>query len=143
MPGKHDTFENDFLKLILQAVPMANFADNAASAPNTVVWLSLHTADPGEAGNQSTNEIAYGNYARVSVPRSASGWTVTGNVAALLNDATFPTGNGGSGTATFFGIGTASSGAGKLLWSAALSPAIVCGNGATPVITTATSVTED
>ena len=40
-----NTFENDLAKLIFQAVAIANLADNAASAPLTNLWLSLHTAD--------------------------------------------------------------------------------------------------
>jgi len=53
-------------------------------------------------------------------------------------------GTGGSGTVTHFGIGTASSGAGKLLYSGTVTPNIVCGNGVTPSLVAATtSVTED
>ena len=38
---------------------------------------------------------------------------------------------------------TASSGTGKLLYSGAISPSIVCGNGVTPQLTTSTSISED
>ncbi len=143
MAGKHDTFENDVLKLFLNATPIANLADNAASAPNANLYMSLHVADPGEAGNQTTNEIAYTSYARATIPRTSAGFTVSANVASLTTDVVFPLGTGGAGTATFFGIGTAASGTGKLLWSGALTPGIVCGNGVTPVVTTATQIFED
>lgn len=106
-------------------------------------YLSLHTADPGEAGDQTTNEIAYTSYARVAVARSGSGFTVTGNSVSPAANVDFPAGTGGSGTATHFGIGTASSGAGVLLYKGTVTPNIVCGNGITPRLTTATAITED
>lgn len=141
--SKGNTFENDFLKLILWGTAIANLADNAASGPLTNLYLSLHTADPGEAGDQTTNEITYTSYARVAVARSSSGFDISANVGSLHSDTSFPAGTGGSGTATHFGLGTASSGSGKLLWSGTVSPNIVCGNGVTPILTTGTTITED
>lgn len=107
------------------------------------LYVSLHTADPGEAGDQTTSEITYTSYARVAVARSGSGWTVTANSVSPASTISFPAGTGGSGTATYFGVGTASSGAGVLLYSGAISPTIVCGNGITPSLTTASAITED
>jgi hypothetical protein len=141
--SKGNTFENDLLRLIFNATAIANLADNAASAPLTNLHVSLHTGDPGEAGDQTTSEIAYTSYARVAVARSGSGFTVTGNSVSPAANIDFPTGTGGSGTATHFAIGTASSGAGKILYKGAISPTIVCGNGITPRLTTASTVTED
>lgn len=141
--SKGNTFENDLLKLIFNATAIANMADNAASSPLTNLYASLHTADPGEAGDQTTNEIAYTSYARVAVARTTGGWTVTANSVSPVATISFPAGTGGSGTATHVGIGTASSGAGKLLYSGTISPNIVCGSGVTPQLTTASTVTED
>lgn len=141
--SKANTFENDLLKLIFTATAMANIADNASSSPLTNLYVSLHTADPGEAGDQTTNEIAYTSYARVAVARTAGGFTVTANSVSPAANVDFPAGTGGSGTATHFGIGTASSGAGKLLYSGTVTPNIVTGNGVTPRLTTATAITED
>lgn len=141
--SKGNTFENDFLRLVFNATAIANIADNAASSPLANLFVSLHTADPGEAGDQTTSEIAYTSYARVAVARSGSGFTVTGNSVSPVANIDFPTGTGGSGTATHFGIGTAVSGAGKLLYKGSISPTIVCGNGITPRLTTASAVTED
>lgn len=138
-----NTFENDLAKLIFQAVAIANLADNAASSPLTALFLSLHTADPGEAGDQTTSEIAYTSYARVSVARTSGGWAVSANVVTPVANVDFPAGTGGSGTAAFIGVGTASSGAGKLLMSGALTPNIVTGNGITPRLTTASTITFD
>ena len=67
------TWANDLLKLLFQAVLLANIADNAATSPLTLLYISLHTADPGAAGAQNTSEAAYTGYARVAVARSATG----------------------------------------------------------------------
>ena len=110
--GKSTTTNNDLLKLIFNATAIANIADNAATAPLTSLYVALHTADPGAGGTQATSEIAYTSYARVAVARTTGGWTAstassTSPVAAI----TFPAGTGGTGTATFFSIGVAVSGA--------------------------------
>jgi hypothetical protein len=141
--GKANTNSNNLLKLIFNATAIANIADNAATAPLANLYVALHTADPGAAGTQSTSEITYTGYARVAVARTTGGWTAssaqsTSPVAAIM----FPTGTGGSGTATYFSIGVASSGATAILYSGAISPTIVTGNGVTPQLTAATTVTE-
>jgi hypothetical protein len=141
--SKSNSWENDLLRLLFNATAIANIADNAAASPLTNLYVSLHTADPGEAGDQTTNEVAYTSYARVPVARSGSGFTVTNNSVSPAANIDFPAGTGGSGTATHFGIGTAASGAGKLLYSGTVTPNIVCGNGITPRLTTASAVTED
>jgi hypothetical protein len=115
--SKSDFFENALLKLIFNAVAIANVADNAAASPLTNLYVSLHTADPGDSGSQTTNEIAYTGYARVAVARTTGGWTVTTNSVSPFATIAFPAGTGGSGTAMFFAVGTASSGAGNLLYS--------------------------
>lgn len=138
-----NTFEDDLLKLIFQATAIANLADNAASSPATNLYVSLHTADPGEAGSQTTSEAAYTSYARVAVARTSGGWAVSSGVCTPVANIDFPTGTGGSGTATYMGIGTASSGTGKLLMSGPISPSLVMGNGVIPRLTTATTITFD
>lgn len=144
--GKANTNSNNLLKLIFNATPIANIADNAVTAPNTQLFFALHTADPGAAGSQLTSEIAYTGYARVGVARTTAGFTAsaaqsTSPVAAV----TFPAGTGGTGTATFFSVGMVggvSGTAGAILYSGAISPSIVTGNGVTPQLTTATTITE-
>jgi hypothetical protein len=134
--------ENDLLKLIFNATAIANIADNASSSPNTNVYVSLHTADPGEAGDQTTSEATYTSYARVAVARNAA-WTVTANSVSPASTIAFPAGSGGSGTVTHFGVGKASSGAGVLWFSGTVTPNIVTGNGVTPQLTTASTITLD
>jgi hypothetical protein len=143
--SKGNTFETELLEHILNNANIADVGDATGlrgSSTAGSLYLSLHTADPGESGAQNTSEIAYTSYARVAVARSGSAWTVTNGSAVLASPpAAFPAGTGGSGTATHFGLGTAASGAGKLLYSGAITPTIVCGDGVTPRISP--TITED
>lgn len=141
--SKSNSYETAILALLFNATAIANIADNAAGSPLTNLYVSLHTADPGEAGTQSASEVAYTGYARVAVARTPDGWTVTGNSVSPTANINFPAGTGGSGTATHFGVGTAESGAGILLYSGTITPNIVTGNGITPVLTTTSTITED
>jgi hypothetical protein len=135
--------ENNILKLIFNATAWANFADNAATTPQTNTHVGLHTADPGEAGDMSTTEIAYTSYARVNVARTTGGWTVTANSVSPVANIDFPAGTGGSGTATHFSTGKTGGGAADILWSGTVTPNIVTGNGVTPRLTTASTITLD
>ncbi len=141
--SKGNTFENDLLKLIFNATPIANIADNAATSPLTNIVVSLHTADPGEAGDQTTNETTYTSYARVSVARTTGGWTVTANSVSPVANISFPQATGGTATITHVGIGTATSGAGKLLYKGTVTPNISVSTGVTPQLTTSSTITED
>jgi len=141
--SKSNTFENDWLLLVFNATGIANIADNASSSPLTNLYVSLHTGDPGEAGDQTTNECAYTSYARVAVARSGSGWTVSGNSVSPAAEISFPAATGGSETATHFAVGTAASAAGKVLYKGTVTPNISISSGVTPKLTTATAITED
>jgi hypothetical protein len=144
--SKSNAFETALLGLIFENVAIANVGDASGLRATTTagsLYFSLHTASPGEAGDQSTSEVAYTSYARVAVARSTAGWTVTGNASAADANVTFPAGTGGSGTATHWGLGTSSTGAGLLLYYGAISPSIVCGSGVTPQLTAGNVVTED
>ena len=144
--SKTNAFENALLLLAFNNTDLATIGDagglqNSAAAGS--LYVSLHTSDPGEAGTQATNEIAYTSYARVAVARSAGGWTVTGNSVSPTATVSFPAGTGGSGTATHFGVGAEVSGATLLLYKGAITPNIVCGDGITPQLTTSIAITED
>lgn len=141
--SKGNTFENDLLRLIFNATAIANIADNAATSPLTNLHVSLHTADPGETGDQTTSETSYTSYARVAVARTSGGFTVTANSVSPVANIDFPACTGGTATITHFGIGTASSGTGKLLYKGAVSPTISVSTGVTPRLTTSSAVTED
>lgn len=141
--SKSNAFENALLQLIFNATAIANLADNAASSPLTNLYVSLHTADPGEAGNQSTSEATYTSYARVAVARTSGGWTVTNNSVSPVANIDFPAATGGSETITYFGVGSASSGTGVLYYSGTVTPNITVSSGVTPRLTTASTITEE
>lgn len=141
--SKGNTFENDLLKLIFNGTPIADLADNDATAPLTDLQVSLHTADPGEAGDQTTSEATYTGYARVAVARTTAGWTVTNNSVSPFANIDFPLCTAGTNTITHFGVGTAATLAGKLLYSGTVTPNIAVSNGVIPRLTTASAITED
>lgn len=133
-----NAFENDCLLLLFNNTNIANLGDATGVRGSTTagsLFIALHTADPGEAGNQSTSEIAYTSYARVAVARSSGGFTISGSAptqAANAAAVNFPACTGGSGTATFFSIGTATSGTGEILCSGALTSSLAISTGITP-----------
>lgn len=143
--NKGTTLSNDLLKLIFNATAVTGLADNAGTSPNTSLYLSLHTADPTSGNAQTSNEAAYTGYARVAVYRNTSSsprFTVSGNSATLDTTVTFPACTGGTSTVTYFAVGTASSGAGKILYTGPVSPTISVATGVTPQLTTSTAITE-
>ena len=138
-----DTTETAVMALIFNATAWANYADNAASSPQTNIHTGLHTADPGETGNMSTSEASYTSYARVNVARS-NGWTAaSGGSVSPAATISFPAGTGGSGTVTHFSTGKTGGGSAVILLSGTVTPNIVTGNGVTPQLTTATAITLD
>jgi hypothetical protein len=141
--SKSNTFETDVLKLIFQAVALADLAENDTSSPATSLYVSLHTSDPGEGGAQNTNECAYGSYARVPVARTSGGWAVASGSCSPVADINFPVASSGTETATHFGIGTGSSGAGYLLYRGTITPNISIVTGVTPQLTTAMTIVEE
>jgi hypothetical protein len=142
--SKSNAFETDLLGLIFNGTAITTIADNAASTPLTNLYLALHTADPGEAGNQATSEISYTGYSRVAVARTTGGWTVTGNSVSPVAAIEFGEMTGGAGgTVTHASIGTASTGTGKILYSGALTPNITVALGVLPRIKNTSTITED
>lgn len=117
--SKTRAFAGQILALILNAVAIANVADDAGSTPLTALYLSLHSGDPGETGDQTTNEVSWGSYARKAVLRQSTGskWTVTNNEAVNAEEVLFDDPTSGSGNVTHIGIGDAASGTGVLRYS--------------------------
>ena len=132
LAGFSDAFELDLLKLIFNGTTIANIAINATSGPLTNLYVALHTADPTEAGDQTSSEISYTDYARVAVSRDTGGFTNTNpstNVAAV----TFPLcGATGAVTATHFSIGVASSSTSKIIAGGQLTAPLIINPGITP-----------
>ena len=138
-----NTTEDNILALYFTAVAIANLADNAASAPETNIHMALHTADPLDAGNMGTSEVAYTSYARKTVARSGAGWTVSSGSCTPDADIDFIAGTGGSGTVTHGSAGKTGGGAADIYWTGTVTPNIVTGDGITPRLTTASAFTLD
>ena len=127
--------EAALLDLLFLNVDWANIGDagglqNSATAGS--FYISLHTSDPGEAGNQSTNEASYTGYARIAIARTAGGWTRSVSTISNTALAQFAQCTGGSATVTHFGIGTDLSGAGTLLLKGSLTSSLAISSGIQP-----------
>jgi hypothetical protein len=135
--SKGNTAENDVIGKLFNNTAISWDANGS-------LYVSLHTADPGEAGSQTTSESAYGGYARQTVARSGAGWTVAGNQASNTALIQFPQCSSGSSTLTYVAIGTSTSGAGQILYSGALTSSLSVSTGIQPQFAIgALTVTED
>lgn len=127
--------ETALLTLLFNNTAWADVGDASGLQPSGAAgsfYISLHTADPGEAGNQSTSESAYTSYARVAVARSGAGWTVAGNAVSNAALVQFPLCTGSTSLVTHFAIGTASSGTGSIVLSGALTSSLNVATGIQP-----------
>lgn len=125
---------NSLLALLYNATAWAFIADNAASSPKTLVYMSLHTASLTAGNTQSTSETVYTNYARVSVARTTGGWTApsggaTGNTAQI----TFAQCGITGATITTAAIGADPSGAGIIYHYGDLNAPIAVSNQIQPI----------
>jgi hypothetical protein len=112
--SKSNTTENDVIDCIIRGID-PSYRANASR------YIALYTADPGEAGTAITNESAYGSYARVLVDADTGFSAASSGSSQNTGLIQFPECSSGSETITHFGIVTTASGAGQLLYSAALS----------------------
>jgi hypothetical protein len=150
MPGKSDTLEFDYLRLVFNGVAISSLA---ATAGTTSVWTGLHTADPTDACSTAA-EGGYAQYTRVKTDRSSAastGWGITSGTsntkasAAPVTNLDFPQ-NVSTSTGTFthgsmwMSSDASSSGC---LYFGTLSPNINFSQNVTPRITTGSSITED
>ncbi len=134
--SKSNTTEHDVLAAFLQGVSPGWMA-------NPDVYIALHTDDPGEAGDQTTNEAAYTNYARQALTR-ASGWTDGGSTFTNANLIQFPQCGATGATITHVSIGELASGAGQIFYSGALNSPLNVANLIQPQFAAASlSVSED
>jgi len=127
--------ETALLNLIFLNTAFAQIGDASGLQPSGAagsLYVALHTADPGEAGDATTNECAYTSYARVAVARTGSGWTVSTDTVSNAAEVAFPAATGGSETATHFSVVAQSSGAGTPIVSGALTASLAISSGITP-----------
>jgi hypothetical protein len=87
--------ENAVLKLIFNATAWANFADNAATAPLTNLYMGLHTNDP-TSGNHI--DFPAGTGGSDSITNFSVGQAGTGStgivIAGTVSPSPLTTGNG-------------------------------------------------
>lgn len=144
---KTNDCEQRFLDLLFLNTDFAAVGDAAGlqnSAAAGSLYISLHTADPGETGAQTTSETSYTGYARVAVARSGAGWSRSGSVMSNVADIVFGACTAGSATITHIGIGTDASGAGVLLYKVAATASLAVSAGITPrIVAGALTITED
>jgi hypothetical protein len=134
--SKSNDFEHELLQLVFNNTDLGLLGDTGGlrgSVTPGSLYVSLHTADPGEAGTQATNEVAYSGYARVATARSPVGWTVIGPAAGNAGEVAFPACTAGAAVATHVAVGVAVSGAGVLLYSGELIAPLAISEGITPV----------
>lgn len=129
-----NTFETQLLNHIFANADIANVGD-AAGLQNSVadgnLYIALHTADPGEAGNATTSEATYTGYARKPVSRT-NGWTVSGNQVSNAGEILFDECTAGTNTITHASIVKELSGASDIIASFALNASLAVATGVTP-----------
>ena len=136
--SKTNTWENDLLNLLFNNITAAGIGDVSGLIKSSIdgyLYVSLHTANPDVFGNQTTNETSYSGYTRFGVSRNINGWIISGsNPAQVSNNiiAIYPTCLGGTSTITHVGIGSALSGAGKLLYYGVLASPLIISTNITP-----------
>ena len=145
--SKSNDSENALLLLIFNNTGIANIGDATGLRGSTVpgsLFVALHTADPGEAGTAITSETTYTGYARKAVARSGAGWVVTGASVSPAVNVDFPECTALPGGAIgFFSIVSTASGAGIILYSGTLTPAITMAVGVIPFVKTTSTIVED
>ena len=124
---------NSILNLMYRATAWSNVADNAASSPLTNTYAGLHTANLTAGTNQqSENETAYTNYARVAVARS-TGWdAASGGATANAATISFAQCGATGATLTHVSVGVGSSGTTAVWHYGALNSSLAVSSGITP-----------
>ncbi len=139
---KGNAFITAILKAIVNGTPIPNLLDNAASSPLTNLYVTMHTADPTPAGDQTSFEQAWTGHGRVAIARTSSGLLVTAQHFDPVATITFPSPSSSGEIEVFWSIGVAASGASMFLWAGPISPNITIISGTPPQLTTASMVTE-
>ena len=127
--------EQAMMNLVFRNLNWSSLGDATGlqgSTANGSLYISLHTADPGEAGDQTTSETSYTPYARVGVFRGSNNFLLTGSTISNLGTIAFPQCTSGTATITHFGIGTDSSGGGNLIMKGNLSASLAVSTGIAP-----------
>ncbi len=145
MTVKGNSYNNKFHLLVFNNTAFALVGDASGLQPSATagsLYVGLHTADPGAGGSQTTSESAYTGYARVAVARSSSGWTVANSTVNPTANIVFPVSTGSGDLVTYASIGTASSGAGIILYRWLLTSSFTTNAGFVPTILSTATIIE-
>jgi hypothetical protein len=130
--SKSNVTENDLVKFYANAIAIPAYGSN--------LYVHLHTADPGEAGTSSTNEVVYTSYARVTTLRDNTAWAIcdvdgtpnaSGSAFKNAIEVTFPECTGVSDDVVITHASLCTNG-GQILYSGALTASIRITNLITP-----------
>lgn len=141
MAAKSSVYRLALLRLVFNNTALTGVGDAGGllgSAAAGSLYLSFHTADP-KAGTQATSEVSYTGYARKAIARSAAGFTIdeaafSAKLTAGQHTGTCTVTPDPAQTITHFGIGTAASGAGKLLYAGPVSAPLAVSAGIRPTL---------
>ncbi|MCK6431862.1 MAG: hypothetical protein L6Q68_02355 [Aquabacterium sp.] len=128
--------ESNLLLLLFQNVAWEGIGDAGGLLPSVAAgsfYVRLHTSDPGEAGNGSTNEVAYTGYSPVAVPRSALGFAVAADTVSNAATVQFGECTAGTATATHFSVCLGSGIGAAILYRGTLDNARNISSGITPL----------
>jgi hypothetical protein len=109
------------------------FRTQATFAKPSGLWISLHTADPTDAGTGA--EVTGGSYARVARAPLDANWTGASGTNGLTDNAaviTFPAPTANWGVVTHFAIWDASTAGNMLIYGALTTPKTINNGGAAP-----------
>mgnify|MGYP006391795603 FL=1 len=91
-------------------------------------YIALHTADPANAGTQTTSEATYTGYARVAVTAATGFSAASAGASQNTGLIQFPQCTGGTNVITHVSIGTATTGAGQIIYRGALNASLSVAN---------------
>jgi hypothetical protein len=100
-------YETGMLGLEFQNTSLATIGDAVGLRGSTTAgsfYVGLHTADPGENGDATSNEASFTGYGRQAVARTAGGWTIVGNSVSNAAAITFGQNTGADQTVGFYSI---------------------------------------
>ncbi len=160
MAGKGNALQENLLKFIFTTSSSATLGQLTGLltfpvTTTTLLYVSLHSADPGNSGTQATNEITYTGYNRIATNRSNAGaasWVVGASYSPF---SVFPSSaiafaqctTASAVVITNWAVGTLTSGVTQgttgLLYTGTVTPNINLGANVTPSLTTGSAITED
>jgi hypothetical protein len=115
---------------LLEDALLDHILENTAYTPGATLYMSLHTSNPGEAGDVG-NEVGGNGYARTAIAFSAAGT----RQVIQSGQVTFPQVITSSwGTVTHFGIHTASTGSGNMIGYGTFDSSIITEVGNVPFV---------